>query len=202
MKKVEGWIVSMGVTTSTERDLIRRCQEGASAAFEPLVRMHQGPSLSYAAALLGDEDEAADALQDAFVQAYRALPKLSRGSAFGPWFRTILRNICLDRMRSPRLRRKVDLSPGDVDRTVWVEPEAARAADRAALGLTIAEALQDLPDEQRAVLLLREVEGLSYGEMAAALGVPPGTIASRLNHARATLKRAFIARGIGMEDLT
>jgi RNA polymerase sigma-70 factor, ECF subfamily len=190
------------VMSVSERDLIRRCQEGATAAFEPLVRMHQGPSLGYAAAMLGDEDEAADALQDAFVQAFRALPRLRAGSPFGPWFRTILRNICLDRLRAPRRRRRVALEARSLDQAMWIEPVAQRTAERAALGGILAEAMQTLPEEQRVVLLLREIEGMSYTEIAGTVGVPAGTVASRLNHARAALRRALVARGIGLEELT
>jgi len=164
--------------------------------------MHQGPSLGYAAALLGDEDEAADALQDAFIQAFRSLPRLRAGSAFGPWFRTILRNICLDRLRSPRLSRRVRFDEGDVERATSVEARGEGAASDALLGRLISETLQQLPEEQRVVLLLREIEGLSYGEISRMVGVPPGTVASRLNHGRAALRKALVARGIGLEDMT
>jgi RNA polymerase sigma-70 factor, ECF subfamily len=187
---------------ATERDLVRRCQEGVTAAFEPLVRLYQGPSLGYASAMLGDEDDAADALQDAFIQAFRALPRLRPGSPFGPWFRTILRNVCLDRLRAPRRRRRVALESSAVDRAVWIEPDAQRAAQRAALGDVLSAVLQVLPEEQRVVLLLREIEGLSYSEIAGTVGVPAGTVASRLNHARAALRRELTARGIGLEELT
>jgi RNA polymerase sigma-70 factor, ECF subfamily len=185
---------------SREWDLIRRCQDGATAAFEPLVRAHEGPALGYASALLGDADEAADALQDAFVLAYRALPKLRPGSSFGPWFRTILRNVCLDRLRSPRLSRRVALDSPAVERVVRVEATASRTAELADLSKHVAAALQQVPEEQRLVLVLRELEGMSYAEIAAAVGIPGGTVASRLNHARAALKRALIERGISLED--
>lgn len=190
------------MTTATEWDLIQRCQRGATVAFEPLVRAHEGPALGYATALLGDADDAADALQDAFVLAFRSLRRLRPGSQFGPWFRTIVRNVCLDRLRSPRHRRRVTLEPRSVDGIAWVEPTARRNAENARLQEILAEVLQQLPAEQRLVMLLREVEGLSYAEIAAQLGVPAGTVASRLNHARTALRHALTARGVGVEDLT
>jgi RNA polymerase sigma factor (sigma-70 family) len=190
----------VNTTTTTEWELIQRCRAGATAAFEPLVRAHEGPALGYAAAMLGDADEAADALQDAFVLAWRGLAKLRPGSPFGPWFRTIVRNVCLDRLRSPRLSRRVGLEATSLDRTTWVEPHAARNARNAMLSKHLAAALAALPDEHRVVLLLREVEGLSYGEIAATLGIPAGTVASRLNHARAGLRQQLTERGIGLED--
>jgi RNA polymerase sigma-70 factor, ECF subfamily len=187
---------------ATEWELVRRCRAGAPADFEPLVRAHQGPALGYATGLLGDADEAADALQDAFIQAYRSLPRLRDGSPFGPWFRTILRNICLDRLKSPRLRRRVSLGNHAAAGAFRVEAQASRAAAAAVLGRRIGEALHRLPHEQRLVLLMREVEGLSYAEIAHTLGIPAGTVASRLNHGRSALKRELVARGIGLEDLT
>lgn len=188
--------------TATEWDLIERCRGGVTAAFEPLVRAHEGPALGYATSMLGDADEAADALQDAFVLAWRGLSRLRPGSSFGPWFRIIVRNVCLDRLRSPRLSRRVALDSPGAAAAARIEPAADRAAETTGLSRVLAAALQDLPDEQRVTLLLREVEGLSYGEIAATLGIPAGTVASRLNHARSGLRAALAGRGLGMEDLT
>lgn len=192
----------MSVTTTAEWELIQRCQAGAAAAFEPLVRTHQGPALGYATALLGDADEAADALQDAFVLAYRSLRRLRPGSPFGPWFRTIVRNVCLDRLRSPRLQRRVTLDSDELDAVAWADPSAVGSAERGELQRIMGELLQTLPPELRAAILLREVEGLSYVEIATRLGIPTGTVASRLNHARTALKRAAVSRGVTLEDVT
>ncbi|HSJ24861.1 MAG TPA: RNA polymerase sigma factor [Longimicrobiales bacterium] len=186
----------------TEWELIQRCREGKTSAFEPLVRAHEGPALGYAAAMLGDADEAADALQDAFVQAYRGLARLRPNSPFGPWFRTIVRNTCLDRLRSPRLRQRTALTAAALDERTWTEPTAVRSTESMGLTKHLAAALAELPDEQRVTILLREVEGLSYAEIATTLGVPSGTVASRLNHARAALRERLVARGLGPEDLS
>jgi RNA polymerase sigma factor (sigma-70 family) len=88
------------VDRRTEWDLISRCRRGSTAAFEPLVRAHEARALAVAEGMLGDVDDAADAVQEAFVKAYRSLRRLREGSTFGPWFRTILRNHCRDRLRS------------------------------------------------------------------------------------------------------
>src|SRR3990172_2209835 len=96
----------MGVDSETERELIDRCRAGSTAAFEPLVKAHEAQALLLAEGLLGDADDAEDAVQDAFVKAYRSLGKLEEGSAFGPWFRAILRNRCIDLLRSAPRRRK------------------------------------------------------------------------------------------------
>jgi RNA polymerase sigma-70 factor, ECF subfamily len=188
------------MNNDSEWELIRRCRQGGAAAFEPLVRTHEGPSLGYATALLGDADEAADAVQDAFIQAYRALDRLRPGSAFGPWFRTILRNTCLDRLRAPRRRSRAPLESARVDAIAWSEPIGGDRIERDQLAGQIRSALALLSDEHRGVLLLREVEGLSYAEIAQTLDIAPGTVASRLNHARAALRKVLLARGFDRED--
>lgn len=183
----------------SEWELIRRCRAGSTAAFEPLVRGHERGALTLAQGLLGDADEAADAVQEAFVKAYRTLGRLREGSAFGPWFRSILRNHCLDLLRSPR-RRATEWSEGEVDATHWSEPVAPERIEREQLAEAVQRALATLSAEHRQILVLKEIEGLGYAEIAEATGIPAGTVASRLYHARAALKRVLLSRGISLEE--
>jgi RNA polymerase sigma-70 factor, ECF subfamily len=189
------------VSTIDERELVRRCQAGSTTAYEPLVRAHEGPALRLATALLGDADEAADAVQDAFVQAYRSMDRVREGSDFGAWYRTILRRVCLDRLRSPRLRSRRRLEPVVLDQHQWVEATGVGSTERAELERIVGAALQQLPAEQRSVLVLKELEGLGYAEIATALGIPVGTVGSRLNHARRSMRRVLTETGITMEDV-
>lgn len=184
-----------------EWELIRRCRSGSTAAFEPLVRSHEKPAIAVAAALLGDEDDAADAVQEAFVRAYRALGRLKEGSAFGPWFRSILRNLCLDRQRSPQSRRESWTSE-TMDQRVWSEPSGSARLEQLELANALHAALATLSPEHRQVLVLKEMEGLGYAEIAEALGMASGTVASRLYNARAALKKSLVARGITLEDVS
>lgn len=181
-------------------DLIARCRAGNAAAFEPLVRRHEGPAFAVAVSLLGDRDDAADAVQDAFVRAWAALGGLRPGSQFGPWFRTILRNLCLDRLRAPR-RRDVSLDAVG-GRSLADERWAQSAAERHELSARVRAALARLAPEHREVLVLKEMEGLGYAEIAAALGIPEGTVASRLYHARAALKKILMEMRVSLEDLS
>jgi RNA polymerase sigma-70 factor, ECF subfamily len=187
--------------TTTEWDLIARCRAGSTTAFEPLVRAHERAALWFATALLGDGDEAADAVQDAFVVAYRSLGRLREGSAFGGWYRTILRRVCIDRLRSPRLKRRRRLEPGEVDRQRWHEATGVLSSERTELQAIVRRALAQLPGEQRTVLVLKELEGLGYAEIAQSLGIPIGTVGSRLNHARSALRRVLLEAGITLEDV-
>jgi RNA polymerase sigma-70 factor (ECF subfamily) len=188
------------MTNETEWDLVARCLAGSTGAFEPLVRRHEGAALVVARSLLGDPDEAADAVQDAFVRAYRRLGRLRPGSAFGPWFRAILRNLCLDRLRSPR-RRGQPLDAYVVDERVWSEPNGPDETERHELAGVVQAALLELSAEHREVLVLKEMEGLGYDEIARLVGIPKGTVGSRLFHARAALQDVLLAQGVTLEDV-
>jgi RNA polymerase sigma-70 factor, ECF subfamily len=182
-----------------EWELIRRCRLGTAAAFEPLVRGHEGRALAVAEAMLGDADDAADAVQEAFVRAYRSLRSLREGSEFGPWFRTIVRNLCRDRLRGSD-RRRVEWSAESMDRTAWTDPAGVAALEREQLAADVRAALATLPSDHREILVLKEMEEMRYADIAQALEIPPGTVASRLYHARAALRKALSARGITRED--
>lgn len=177
-----------------------RCRAGSVAAFEVLVRNHEAPALAVARSMLGDADDAADAVQDAFVRAWSTLNRLEPGSLFGPWFRAILRNLCLDRLRSPR-RREARLEAAALDARVSNEAEGERSAARAELRAVLRGALAAISPEHRVVLVLREMEELDYTAIAETLGVPAGTVASRLHHARTALRRVLEQRGIRPEDV-
>lgn len=179
--------------------MIRECRRGRTAAFEPFVVGYQAEGLAIAEGLLLDRDDAADAVQEAFVRAYAGLGKLAEGSAFGPWFRTIVRNLCLDRLRSASRRLSRPLTP-DTEQEAWVEPVGTAHIEQAEVSARIREALGTIPVAHREVLVLREIEGLSYGEIARALGIPPGTVASRVFHARGALRRALLRGGMNAED--
>jgi RNA polymerase sigma-70 factor, ECF subfamily len=185
--------------THAEWEMIRRCRGGNAGAFEPLVRAHEPRALAVAEGLLGDADEAADAVQEAFVKAYRALSRLGEGRPFGPWFRAIVRNHCLDRLRSPQ-RRRVEWSASSRHPALRVEPTGTDALERGELRGAVRSALAALSAEHREVLVLKEIEDLSYAEIGETLGIAAGTVASRLYHARAALRKVLVARGFTTED--
>lgn len=181
-------------------ELIRRCRAGAPEAFEPLVRRHESRALAYAGSLLGGRAEAEDAVQEAFIRAYRNLDGLEKGSSFAPWFRAILRNECLDRLKSARRRREQDW-PEEGPEPASRSAEAEDRLEREALARAVRVAVGELDSGHRAVFVLREMDGLSYGEIAEELGISDGTVASRLHHARRTLKELLTDRGVTPEEL-
>ncbi len=181
-----------------EWELILRCRGGSTASFEPLVRDHQRQALAIAEALLGNADDAADAVQEAFVKAFRALDGLRSGSQFGPWFRTIVRNQCRDRLRVHQPPRE-PWSSEAVDRKAWSEPSAHGAMESAQLAESVRKALATISSEHREILVLKEIEDMSYAAIAEAMSIPPGTVASRLYHARAALRKTLERRGVAVE---
>ncbi len=175
------------------------------------MRSHEGWALSYAGAMLGRGDAAADAVQDAFVRAYRSLDSLEPGRPFRPWFRAILRNRCLDELRSARSRREVsrdvrrgDGRPGGGARGQRGsrQPDGPERVERQELGRIVRSALEELAPEKRTVLVLREMEEMSYGEIADQLELSTGTVSSRLHHARRELRDVLEERGFTVEDVT
>ncbi len=185
-----------GLQPQVERELIRKCRAGGARFYEPLVRAYEPAGLRIAVAMMGNMEDARDALQDAFVKAYDSLHRFDLRRPFGPWFFQILRNQCRDMLRSRQARFKVEalderleLRPADADKG----PERLR--QRAAARELLWQALEHIGAEHREILVLKELQGLRYAEIAQVLDIPEGTVASRLFHARKALKDALLSMG-------
>ena len=174
-----------------DAELLSRHLAGDRAAFGDLVRRHQDRLWAVALRTLGDREEAADALQDALLSAYRAAPRFRGEARVGTWLHRIVVNACLDRARRRQARPTVPLP--DEDRV----PAAADDIGRRELALDLATALATLPVDQRAALVLVDVEGWTVEEAAGALRVPAGTVKSRCARGRAKLVKALTERNPG-----
>ena len=146
--------------------------------------------------MLGNREDARDALQNAFIKAFDALGRFDLKRPFGPWFFQILRNQCRDQLRTRKARfrlealdERLELRPADPETGPERRRERARARE------IIWEGLEKIGEEHREILVLKELQGFRYGEIATILGIPEGTVASRLYHARRALKEAL--EGIG-----
>lgn len=193
-----------------DRALIGRAQSGDMVAFRALVERHQRRAFAVAVSLVRDENDAHELVQEAFVRVYRSLATFQGGASFFTWLYRIITNLSIDLMRKPG-RQTTDLDEGrfDLEDSAEVESpfvsriEGADPAElirRREIGDKLEAALGALPSYHRAVIVMREVEGLSYEEMAQAMGVSKGTIMSRLFHARQKLQRAlgeFYAEQVG-----
>jgi RNA polymerase sigma-70 factor (ECF subfamily) len=158
------------------------------AAFVDLVRRHDRSLRALAWRLLGDRDRMDDVLQEAYVKAFRALPTF-RGDADaapGTWLYRITYNACMDELR--RQRRGVLLP---LDDAIGRPDPAGDVGDRVVRSRRLAEAIDGLPPDHRAAVLLVDGEGFDYASAAGVLGIPEGTVRSRLSRARARLRAAL-----------
>ncbi len=179
-----------------ERELIRQCKGGGPQYYQPIVRAYEGAGLRLALGMMGNTEDARDALQEAFVKAWHALPKFDLKRPFGPWFFQILRNQCRDMLRSRQARFRVETLDERMDAHAAgedVDPEARRR--RKAAREVLWQGLERIGPEHREILVLKELEGFRYAEIASILSIPDGTVASRLYHARRALKAALDEMG-------
>ncbi len=168
---------------------VARARSGDTAAFAALVRRHQDRVFGFILRMLDARDEALELTQDVFVKAWQALPAWRPEARFSTWLLQIARNAALDQLRRRRLIQFAPLDNGlDVADTA-PGPEACYGSRQRQVLLE--HALQQIAAEHREILLLREVEDLSYGELAAVLGIAEGTVKSRLARARAALLQHF-----------
>ena len=174
-----------------DRTLVKAAQAGDAKAFRALVERYQRRVVQLALAMTKDADEAMDIAQETFVRVHRYLPSFKGDSSFFTWTYRIAMNLCLDAQRRKGRLERVDVEQGDeAEIEAAMDPPSAALAGpqrqvlNAELRDRIEEALASLSDNHRAILLLREVEGLSYEDLAKVLGIRKGTVMSRLFHAR------------------
>ncbi|HXV03628.1 MAG TPA: RNA polymerase sigma factor [Gaiellaceae bacterium] len=161
---------------------IRPADQPDTEEFLALVREYDLRHRRLAYRLLGDRDRMDDVLQEAYARAFRALPRFRGRSGLATWLYRIVYNTCIDELRRSGARKEVSLEE-------WRERGGRR--DDVEQRLDLEAALASLSPELRAVVLLVDADELSYEEAAEVLGIPPGTVASRLSRARDTLKGAL-----------
>jgi RNA polymerase sigma-70 factor (ECF subfamily) len=182
------------VADRPEVGLAERAREGDPDAFWSLVEPYDRGLRALAFRVLGDRDLMDDALQEAYLKAFRALRSFREESAVASWLYRIVYNSCLDQLRGAGRRRHEPLEAA-AERS-HSGPDPAEVATRRR---DLATALASLPPDMRAAVLLVDAEGMGYGEAAEVLGISRGTVASRLNRARARLRRALAD---GTEEVT
>jgi RNA polymerase sigma-70 factor, ECF subfamily len=171
--------------------LIERCLAGEQAAWEEIVRLHRRKVFNIAYKFVGKHDLAEDLTQDIFLKLYRSLDTFDRRANFQTWLISVSRNLCIDHYRSVRkeretINRDIDpstLTPASRDRSAYAQLELR---DRVQLLRT---ALDMLPPTLRTAVLMRDIQELTYQEIADKLAVPEGTVKSRINRGRSELAR-------------
>jgi RNA polymerase sigma-70 factor (ECF subfamily) len=186
-----------GKSNPPDQELVRQALSGSLAAFNALVERYQGLVFNICYRLTANQDLAADATQEAFLSAYRHLRQLRDGS-FRAWLARIATNCAYDCLRAKRRRQAQSLEElvDEQDRVpalVDDSPSPEQAALAAELSRVVEAAIQELPYDQRAVLVLVDLNGFDYTEVATALQISLGTVKSRLSRARAKLRDKLMA---------
>jgi RNA polymerase sigma-70 factor (ECF subfamily) len=191
----------------TDDEAIARARAGDHDAFRVLVERYQGRAYRLAVRVLRNEEQAKDVVQDGFLKVYRSLDRFEGRSSFYTWLYRVVMNLCIDAKRRDRSEAHVEWNEEHALETTSELPADAlsglhqqRSSPsgellRSELRRAVAAAIEELPDEARQTLLLREVEGLSYAEIAESLSIPKGTVMSRLHHARKRVQKALIESG-------
>lgn len=180
--------------------LVRRARSGDQRAFGLLVQRYQKKVYAVALGMVKDAEEAMDVSQEAFVKVHRYLDRFKGDSSFYTWLYRITTNTCIDVLRrrgitssdSVEYDDSVQLDTAEANLGLLssqVDASPSRSLLRRELGEKLEEALAQLPEKHRAILLLRELEGMSYEDLSRTLEIPKGTVMSRLFHARAKVQR-------------
>ena len=182
----------LNTSEATDRVLVVRAQHGERAAFGELVTRYMQRAYSSALGLVGNHDDALDLSQEAFARAFRARARIDPERPFFPWVYQIIRRLCFNHTRDQRSRRlKLEKAGSWLTGTTMGQRPLSpdQAVERAELREQVAEAIERLAERERETLILREFEELRYREIAELLGIPIGTVMSRLYQARRSLAR-------------
>lgn len=179
---------------SPDLDRIRRFAAGDVAAFEEIVEAHQGRIVTLCRYMLGDATEAEDAAQDVFIKAFKGLKSFRPDAAFSTWLYRIAVNTCIDRRRKPFFRWlfiEDDAGGAGAGGVPSEAPSPERLVASRQVSQQIQQALQRLSPKLRAAIVLKEIEGLAYEQIAATLEISLGTVKSRISRARDELQRTL-----------
>ena len=170
-----------------EDDLLARLKSGDARAFEEMVIAHQHRVFGVALRMLGNPAEAEEVAQEAFIRAHRGITAFRGDAKLSTWLYGIASRLCLNRLTSGE-RRLARGGDAELERLAQSGPDPAADLERSEIEQALHRAIAELPEDRRLVVVLRDLEGLSYEDIAAALDLELGTVRSRLHRARADLK--------------
>ena len=179
----------------TVEELVQAAAGGDEEAFAQLVGLHENKVYSLALRMCGNPEDAADAAQEAFLSAWRALPSFRGEAGFSTWLYRLASNAAIDQLRRNRRQREEDsLDAGEMDAPDQ-SPGPQEAAEGSELQRAVADGLASLSEDHRRILLLREYQQLSYDEIAQTLDMDLGTVKSRISRARRALRKILLESG-------
>ena len=181
-----------------EQELLKRAKAGDVAAFEELVEGYQKKLFSLAYRIVGNPEDAADMVQEALIRIFRSIAKFKEQSSFSTWIYRITTNVCLDELRKRKNKKEFSLDQeihgedGDMKRQIRSDEMLTdNIAEQEELRDIVNNAINILPEYQRIVISLRDIQGLTYSEISQVLNCPEGTVKSRINRARNALKNVL-----------
>ena len=183
-----------GESPSEPKELLDRLRAGEARAFEELVRTYQHRVFGVAVRMLGSSAEAEEVAQETFLRAHRALADFRGDAKLSTWLYAIASRLCLNRLASGEGRMSRARAEG-LDRLPAAGGEPGADLERSEREAALHRAIAELPEDRRIVVVLRDIEGLTYDEIAAALSLELNTVRSRLHRARALLAQRLRGRG-------
>ena len=181
-----------GASRQDDAALVERCRQGDLGAFEEIYRAHSRKIYGVLLRMLGNQSDAEDMLQDAFLAAHRKLDSFRGESALGTWLYRLAVNLCLDHLRS-RTGRAIQMTDAIPDEPSLPDAASHRLAENAVTKMDLERALSQLPEGCRAAFVLHDVQGLEHREVGEVLGIAEGTSKSQVHKARLRL-RALLSR--------
>jgi RNA polymerase sigma-70 factor (ECF subfamily) len=192
-----------------EREIIEKCRSGDKNAFEILVKHYEKKVYNMTYRMLGNKEDALDVSQEVFIKIYKSIRSFKGESSFSTWLYRLVTNTCLDEIRKRKgkklysIDKPVETEFGEVNRDLI---DDSNGPEEQACKMEIQEIVQkaicQLPEEQRIIIILRDIQGFSYKEMAEILQCSMGTVKSRLNRGRLALKGILESSGNLLQMLT
>lgn len=183
----------------TENDVIKKCKKGSREAFNILFSRYQSQVINIAYSMLSNQEDAYDAAQEVFVKVYRSIESFKEQSSFTTWIYRITANVCSDILRKrQRDGNVISLNQyTDENKDIDIEDESASVEYNMELSekqVAVRDAINELKEEYRVIITMCDIEGMSYDEISEMLGIPNGTVKSRINRARNVLKKNLLKK--------
>lgn len=183
----------------TENDLIKKCKKGNREAFNNLFEAYQSKVVNIAYGMLSNREDAYDAAQEVFVRVYRNISSFKEEASFNTWLYRIITNVCSDILRKRQKNSKVISisNMSDEENDIDIPDDSPTPEENIELTerqRAVKDAISQLREEYRVVITMCDIEGMSYDDIADMLGVPKGTVKSRINRARSSLKKILIEK--------